>query len=305
MRLFLSIVILLIVSENVSAQSIGKQVSDYFVSIRSGQQPNTPESFQKADNASAILDAVKEFYRDSLVNVRLKAYTLTFNAGVNAANKSIRQKTIGQLIGNGKDVNVGNVRAIFSYLSQFRKDDFSAEDRKNLQSLFYAKPESMDQLIRLIGFLQIGELSDNIRFFTYADSNDLLRWSALLSLARTGDRAAIREVANRAGKVRLTDDVIHQLYPDLIYTRQRIVMEQLLATLNSDEKNCNSANPNSDTKIPCAYRVMEMLVPAVEGYPLKLDESGDIDTQNYNEALQTVRAWFKANTNYKLRTDTY
>jgi hypothetical protein len=98
---------------------------------------------------------------------------------------------------------------------------------------------------------------------------------------------------------------VYQIFPDLVYTRQRPIFEMLIVALNSDVRNCQSANAENLTKIPCAYRIMEMIAPAIEGFPYKLDESGDIDAENYQEALITVRDWFKGNRDYKILTDRY
>jgi len=74
----------------------------------------------------------------------------------------------------------------------------------------------------------------------------------------------------------------------------------LIQTLNNDAKNCMSADAEHETKIPCAYRVMEMLAPVIEGYPLTVDESGDIVTNDYEDALKKVREWFVAHPDYKI-----
>jgi hypothetical protein len=51
---------------------------------------------------------------------------------------------------------------------------------------------------------------------------------------------------------------------------------------------------------------MEYLAPVIENYPLKIRGSGDIDTKDYKEALNTVRKWFKKkNGNYEIRKDTF
>ena len=127
----------------------------------------------------------------------------------------------------------------------------------------------------------------------------------MLALARMGDNYALEDVLKRIRKLPVNDDVVYQVFPDLVYTRQRATFDVLLQALNSDETNCESANAEVERKIPCAYRVMEMLAPAIQSYPLKVDESGDIDTNDYTEALKTVRDWFRANGNYIIRTDSY
>jgi hypothetical protein len=43
----------------------------------------------------------------------------------------------------------------------------------------------------------------------------------------------------------------------------------------------------------------------IEGYPLKLSASGDVETKDYPAALKTVREWFKAHSDYKILKDRY
>ncbi len=103
----------------------------------------------------------------------------------------------------------------------------------------------------------------------------------------------------------MTDAVVYEIFPDLVYTRSQEAITYLVEALNSDAKNCESANAESEEKIPCAYRVMEMLAPVIENYPLKLSESDDIETTDYPGALQKVRDWFKVNKGFKILKDRY
>jgi hypothetical protein len=99
--------------------------------------------------------------------------------------------------------------------------------------------------------------------------------------------------------------VVYEVFPDLVYTRKREAIDYLIEALNSNSKNCESANAENAERIPCAYRVMEMLAPIIENYPLKRNESGDIETNDYPTALQKVKDWFKENKNYKILKDNF
>jgi hypothetical protein len=50
---------------------------------------------------------------------------------------------------------------------------------------------------------------------------------------------------------------------------------------------------------------MEQVAPVIKDFPVKADESGDLDVSNYAAALQQVRGWFVANTSYQILTDIY
>jgi hypothetical protein len=132
-----------------------------------------------------------------------------------------------------------------------------------------------------------------------------VRWSALLAMARLGDDEAINQVMEKARKIKVNDAAIQQLFPDLVYTRQKIVLDYLVEVIQSDEANCESADNDNPTSILCGYRVMEQLAPAIKNYPLSLDASGDVKTWDYKKSLDQVRQWFAANKNYPIETSTF
>ena len=71
------------------------------------------------------------------------------------------------------------------------------------------------------------------------------------------------------------------------------------------KKLCQSPNPDLSEKIPCAYRIIELLAPVIENFPIKVDPAIGLESDNYPKTLQTVRNWFKNNNNYKIKKDKY
>jgi len=69
----------------------------------------------------------------------------------------------------------------------------------------------------------------------------------------------------------------------------------MIEVLMSDLANCESADNDNPTAILCGYRVMEQLAPAIKNYPLTLDASGDVKTNDYKKSLALVRKWFQEN----------
>jgi hypothetical protein len=115
----------------------------------------------------------------------------------------------------------------------------------------------------------------------------------------------MQNILDRVKKLPVNDNVVYEIFPDLIYARQMEAISYLTRVLFSDENNCESADAENATKIPCAYRVMEQLAPVSEGYPLELGESGDVKTKDYTAALKKVREWFRKQKDYKIIRDTY
>jgi hypothetical protein len=286
------------------AQQTGALLEHYFSEVRSGKYQPIPEKFSLPGEAKATLTAIEPYLRDSVADVREKAYAIVQLAGNNAQLAPVREDAVAKLVSACKDRDSGNAGKALDYLSGFGKEDYTPTSKDSLVALFRRKSPHYDALIRLIGFLELKQLQADLRTLSQQGTSPRKdRWSAMLALARMGDTYAMDDVMKRVQRLPITDEVVYDIFPDLVYTRQRPAIDYLLVSLNSDEKSCSPASADHDAKIPCAYRVMEMLAPAIEGYPLKLDESGDVETKDYPAALQTVREWFKVNKNFKILSD--
>jgi hypothetical protein len=244
--------------------------------------------------------------QDSSVLGRSKIYESVHRSGVNAKQTPARRKAVTRLVAGIKDPDSGNAGQAIRYLTEFNISDFDSVAKDTLLNIFKRRSPHYNELMKLLGYLQLTQARDGLRAIAQdSKSPGTERWAALVALARMGDSYATNDIIARVRRFPVNDNVVYQIFPDLVYTRQRPVFEILIQALNSDAKNCQSANAENITKIPCAYRIMEMIAPAIEGYPYKLDESGDIDAENYEEALITVREWFKTNPDYTILTDRY
>ncbi|HEX8038201.1 MAG TPA: hypothetical protein VF490_03595, partial [Chryseosolibacter sp.] len=157
----------------------------------------------------------------------------------------------------------------------------------------------------LAGYLGLRDLEPDIWQRSQPGNPIAIRWAAMLSLARLGNSEATAAIMKRVSKFPVNDDVVYELFPDLLYTRQPEAIAYMIAALQSDDPNCLSADAEKEKPIPCGYRIMELLAPVIAGYPLQVDQSGDLATSDYPKALQTVRAWFNHSTAYQILTDKY
>jgi hypothetical protein len=169
----------------------------------------------------------------------------------------------------------------------------------SISSLIANHPLLYKDAVLLAGYVgnpifieRINSLFPNARNFTKQE-----RWATYKALARLGDKDALNYCINRVSSIPLSDQVIDVLYPDLIYIHKREAFEVMIKALYSDEPLCTSANPNSDSKIICGYRIMELLALAITDFPVKVLPSGDLDTKDYKQALIVVRNWFDKNRN--------
>ncbi len=280
------------------------KLNPYFSQLRTGKSPNIPTEFFKPENAKATLNALQIYARDTVVIVRSKATLIARIVGVRSTVTAVRQQAVTQIVSACSDKSSGNAGAALNYLTEFKKTDFTKIHRDSLIVLFRQKPPYLDILIKLVGFLDIKELKNEL--FALSQQSTMgrkERWSAMLALARMNDTQAINDIMTRVKRMPVTDGVVYEIFPDLVYTRRPEAIAFLVTALNSDAKNCNSADAERETRIPCAYRVMEMLAPVVNGFPLKVDESGDVVTNDYPAALQQARDWFIKNKNYTISAE--
>lgn len=287
-------------------QSIDVLLAQYMNDVRTSSSSATIDIFLKEENSKAVLNAIQIYYSDSLPKVRSKAYEITGRVGLKSGNPDIRQWGTTQLTSFHNDPDAGNVGQLWSLLSKFKKEDFALIAKDSLKSSFRQKQPHLDQLMKLVGYLQMTDMKEEIRPLTLPPTNKRDRWAALLALSRMGDEVAIQSVVQRAQKLKVNDDVVFEVFPDLMYTRQMEAINIMITVLNSDEKNCFAADAENETRIPCAYRVMEQLASIVEDYPLQVDASGDIITKDYVKTLSDVRKWFQKNgSNYKINKESF
>lgn len=303
--LILSLLVILAVTQTTVAQNTTQLLDGYFKEVRLGKYPAIPKAVTLNENATSTLKAITTYYKDTLAIVRSKAYTITQLAGTNARSEVPRSAAVLQLISACRDKDGGNVGQVLDYLSTFHKGDFSTTAQDSLRKMFTVKPPHFEKLIRIIGFVELVDLKEQIRAYTLPGTPRAVRWSAIIALARMGDETALSNMMTRVQKLPVNDDIVYEIFPDMVYTRNKVAIDYLVKVMSSDEKNCMSADAEREVEIPCGYRIMEQLAHAIEKYPFQLDESGDLITKDYVKALQTVREWFDKNPSYTIRKDTY
>ena len=297
-------ILLLLITATALAQT--KSLDNYFAQIRVGKYANVPAEVNKPELASGLLKSLSVYVMDTMPVVRARAAGLVRTIGLQSKVQSVRTQAVQQLMTAAKDKDTGNAGVVLNYLTGFRKNDFSVAAKDSLYAYFQRKSGNINTLIRLLGYLNVQKAKNELFSLSQdgaAGRKD--RWAALLALSRMGDEQAINDVMNRVKRMPVSDALVYEVFPDLVYTRRREAFNYLLETLYSDAKNCESADPERPSRIPCAYRVMEMLAPAIGSYPLKLSDSGDAVTSDYPAALTQVREWFQVNKEFKILDDKY
>ncbi len=298
------LLIILCIVQYAPAQDISNELHSYFEKIRTGTGANYPPTKQNSVQAGAQLILTLPFLSDSNRTVRAKACELVVHLAIRAAD-SIRQKGVNHLLNVCLESEAETTGVALYLLRKFTKDDFDEFSRNKIKSLFDSKPGFVIELVRLAGFLELVELKSKIRNYSLPGHRHALRWAALIALARLGDEQAIADVMLRVKRIPVNDDLIYNVFPDLIFTRQCLAFDYLIEVLNSPASNCQSADIERPIPIPCGYRVMELLAPVVEDFPFQPGAAGDLETDDYPGALEQTRHWFSTHPQYTIITKRY
>ncbi|MGE0090741.1 MAG: hypothetical protein AB7S50_14810 [Bacteroidales bacterium] len=292
-----------------SDKSISEKLGSYMISVRIEQyNPNPDKELLNEKNAEKLLPLLESYYNDSLAKVRLQAYYLTYKTTYRNKDQQLRNVAVYNLVQALKDSDAGNAGNAADWITNFKTADFTSVSKDSLKAILHKPVSNYSKIIQLVAFAGI---TNEIDFLKESIANGTLKnpkntWAAHLALARLGVESEIEYCVNKVKKQPVNDDVIYELVPDLIYTRQRKAFDYILTILQSTEKNCYSANPENPQKIECGYRIMEFLAPVIKNYPLETDSTGDLIIDDYENALITLRKWFIENkTTYVIITDTY
>lgn len=248
---------------------------------------------------------ISGFLADSIYMVRARALEVSTGIAFQTSDTITRQMCVRMLMQpvEGGDLDVAG--SALSLLRGFARTDFSPEVRDAISSLIRKRASNLNQLIAMAGYLGILELTRDLRSYALPGNPNSTRWAALLALARMGDRDAIDDVLHRVEALGVTDKVVYNIFPDLVYTRQPEAIAYMAKQIQHDEKHCFSADAEREVAIPCAYRIIEQLAPVIEHFPLERDATGDLRTNDYQAALALAREWFKNNNTYRIKDDGY
>ncbi len=254
------------------------------------------------DSAQAMLNVFLPYVTDSMENVRSLAYNAIAVSGQKSTQATVRQQAVN-ILTNGCTDNEASLRKnIAGQLENFKKEDFTENSKQKLVALLKQETTYFTHTIKLIGFLDMKEQIQPLKSLLVSDQikDKTLQWDIRLTLARLKDEEQINHCVDFIRSTGLNDKVIYNLFPDLAYIHAKEAVDYMIEVLNRDSKDCFSPNPDNPVKITCAYRVMEYLAPIIKDFPLATDKDGELDVDNYQEALQVCRRWFQQNADYEI-----
>ena len=183
---------------------------------------------------------------------------------------------------------------------------FDQAARQQLAALLLPTQAQLEQWVLLAGFA--GLETPLRQLLTNPDLAPGLKQPIRLALARCGDQLLLAQLMARVRKMPINNAFVYQVAPLLVYVRQPQSVAYLLEIILLDETNCTPADAETPGAIPCGYRLMELVTPIFDGFPLRLDpDLGQLMPPNYPAALQQTRQWIQSLPpgTYPLRRHTY
>ena len=281
-------------------------LTTHLESIRQGSHAAVPQVIlADTASASALLPTLATYQDDTLAAVRSRAYNIAKRIGQRSSNPAVRQTTTAQLTRGIADPDAGISGNNSDALTGFRQTDFSAAAQTQLVNYLQPGTPHLDQVAMLAGFVSEESARAALQSLLTPKVSATTRWAIRLALARTGDEVAINYVLDKLNAAPVNDALVYDIVPGLVYTRQPAIFRYLETLVMSDEPNCQSADPDSQQRIRCGYRVMEALAPALTDFPVAVDAYGELLTDDYEQSLREVRAWLRGREDYPMRINSY
>lgn len=296
----------IIIPINIYAQDNTEVLQTYFSEVQAGSYEPVPQSILNEEaQANELLTALVTYQSDSNAVIRTRAYNISKRIGQDHTEIAIRQAAINQQIKALDDKDAGIMVKAIHALTGFKNTDFTHNQQLRIINRLNADMTHLAQYARLVGYMPNEAAIEPLRQVQFQTTDGWESFNLNLALARSGDEQATAAVLNKIQNAQINDDFVYDIVPGLVYSRSMEVFKFLETIIFSDVANCNSANPDSNANILCGYRIMEYVAPAIENFPLPIDEYGELIVDDYEAALTTLRAWLLQSPDYQLVKDRY
>lgn len=282
-------------------------LSEYFKTAQEGKSESVPVNELRSIPLKQFLEGTAPYLKAENAFVRYKAIDLIKRKGGLLDNAEDRKALVGLLVQACKDTDGGNSGVASNALLLFKSDDFSPLAVEAIVSLVKQPGYYYDRVIRIAGFINTPETTAALNELKKNDStlSKKQKWALDMALARTGNKASLNYCMEKITGVPVNDKSVDYLFPDLTYIRQPVALDYMLQEILSDEKKCKSSNPDAEENIICAFKIMELVAPVIEEFPVKLTSYGELNIENYDDTLLKVRVWIKDQHKYTVILNIY
>lgn len=286
--------------------ALKNDVSQYFESLK-GENVLYDKKKAVINKASReLVCLLKPYYLDLLNEKnRYEAVVLLSKASSKSSDNQFKADAIGVLTSMLQDKSSKIVYYSIEAMQNYSKVDFNTLARENLKSLFDKQIRCFDKYILLLGFIGDEQYRQMLLKNSTGKFNNSITWNMRLALARMGDTTSIGFIKKVAEKSPINDNFVNSLVPNMLYTKQKRLVDICLKTVSEDSKNCSCPNPDIREKMLCSYLALKHLARAIENFPIKIDKYGDEVIDNYEITLIEAKQWIKDNPNYKIKEMSY
>lgn len=279
---------------SLSAQNVDEIVE----LIRKNKSIYKTQKYVIKDSANYLgaLLQLSDYLHDKNSNVRFYVFRTIHKIGQNTNSLDIRKKCTQLLAIGLSDEDSGIVGKVINYLNEYPEETFLESTLSSIETIVRSKTPHYDKLILLAGKLNLMNLKDDFELMILESHRHSKKelWAVNLALAKMGDEEREKYVIKKVSSLPINDALISHVFPDLIYLKSEKSLNLMLKVVLSDSKDCSSVMPDSDEKLICAFRIIEMLAPVLPEMPVVVDEFGEIETNNPDGLLEKVRQWIQS-----------
>ncbi|MCG8532711.1 MAG: hypothetical protein MI749_18920, partial [Desulfovibrionales bacterium] len=246
-------------------------VRGYEKALRAGSYVSIPwkKLYPNGEAIRKDLPTLKRFLRDSAESVRSAGYKGLTHLPALTQDTGLLRETVALLLEGSQDPSRRVAHTCGKGLRGFPKVAFTGQEER-LWGALGNTPSQRESLVRLIGYVHPAGAVSKLKHFRQSGKIKTRkeRWAAQLALIRLNDLPTVQRMLSRLQANPVTDAMVYDLFPELLYTRNKEIYDFLVTVLQSNSIRCESANPDNTEDLPCAYRVMELLAPYIQDFPL-------------------------------------
>jgi len=281
----------------------GQDLTTFMSDIRTNRNPEFPvlQDSSLATQRKALKE-LSVFVEDSVTKVRFWSYYFIRQIGSKSKFIPVRQQAITVLLTGVRDPDFGNRGEAVKGLQRFYQSDFSSDHIEHVNNLLneISTTGFFDEEVKLAGFIGNTYTKSILTAMEQGSSIRREKWVYRLALIRLGDGEVAQSLKKQLNEVRLDDDFIYALLPDLIYTHHPAVYSWLLDQVMNSGGDCHSPNPNQPESIPCAYPIMQALAGRIANFPISLDTYGDPMMEDPKLMHNQVVEWYRNHDSYTI-----
>ena len=251
-----------------------------------------------SNSRNQIFEKCWSYTKSDIETDRYLAYQIIGDISADTSDLRLQRNAIYYLINEGlNDQSTAIISVAIDYLDLVSVDAFDERSKNRFANIIMSSPPHYKQILMLAGKLQMHQLVQHLEHRLFNDStlNKKDMWAIQLALARMDDPEMVDKCIKQVAHIGINDLVIYQLIPDLLYLKNRQVFDFLLNELSHPNMNCTSADPDNEVTIDCGYRLAELVSPFIIGFPISVSASGDLNCEDYHQALHTIRSWIIEN----------